>query len=367
MSLSEVLEGDFFNEYIKAGMNAIVTNGDAGSDEHFFALSAYGFKSTAVEQQEGYTILSLPRVVADGSTTSKAGGTGGEKTSASQGRDFVLWKRSAILSARQTMWGLLSIPTPKNDINGINGHQWQQFYGRKDPYFDWAGPYAIRNISPDSGYETATTAPSVRSPTRTDTPFKTHLASRVSPRTQSRNLVLKLHPPTRKPPRLVLTGPKRPSLRLNPLTRDPQHLLLNEPEKPFLQLNPPKSNKRINKSRRKHQTRTLNPPCRHKLTLIFRRYRSLKLNPPRPVQSDLAAQEKDENYPNMPGNERLHRETTPFPQQTEHKDYIWICCPEAGEPIPPKQPDMRLVVTSLGRVWVDFNDIESGRYEDLLM
>ena len=187
----------------------------------------------------------------------------------------------------------------------------------------WAGPYAIRNFSLDSGYGTVTT------PTSGQT--ETTEATATNATTQPNN--------SRRARKTPAPSPFR---------------------RQILKLNPPNPNNRVNKRSRQHKKLILNPPRRHPV---------LKLHPPHRTHFSLAAQEKSYIDNTRPDHERLHRTPTPFPQPEgdEEKDYIWICCPEVGEPIPRKQPDMRLVMTSLGKLWMDFNDVESGRYEDILM
>ncbi|KAL9101091.1 MAG: hypothetical protein Q9163_003606 [Psora crenata] len=338
-------------------------NRNVGSNEHFFALSAYAFETAMIDQQDGYTILSPPRITVESHITPTGGGITGERLSVSQGRDIA---------------GLV----PNEDLSQ-HGQGYRTLL--KDPYSGWAGPYAIRRFSPDSGYETATSPtpiwPDIENISSSKNPFLSHAPVSTRPNRP----ILKLNPPARKPQRLclLLTESNISPAQNNPPTQKPQRLVLTRPKKPLLRLrlpapkpddhvqkklasrhptlglNPPNSTHRISKPGRRYQTLTLHPPTRRP---------SLKLNPPRLVQFTLADQEKDNNDTDRPDHERLRRQPTPFPEWNDDtRDYIWICCPDAAEPIPPRQPDLRLVMTSIGRVWVDFNAVEPGSYEDILM
>ena len=66
-----------------------------GADKHFFALTAHSFKTTMIQQQDGYTIMFPCQGVADAPTAPVEGGMAGGQNPGSRAIDFVLWNVSS--------------------------------------------------------------------------------------------------------------------------------------------------------------------------------------------------------------------------------------------------------------------------------
>ena len=68
---------------------------NSAAGDHFFSLSAYGFKVAAHEQIDGFTMMSIPRIAAKSMATSNDNALEDEQILSDRGKDFILWKASS--------------------------------------------------------------------------------------------------------------------------------------------------------------------------------------------------------------------------------------------------------------------------------